>query len=118
MTIFRKAVNKSKADAYNFMLICVDDFSNYIMVELIKNKCAVMVLNAMVKIIQREKSIPILIYGDRGSEFNNKLFNDPRTNGFKVQYMIETRKAMYTERAIRMIHRSLEQYYMIRTMKT
>ena len=114
MTIFRKAVNKSKADAYNFMLICVDYFSNYFMVELIKNKHAVMVLNAMVKIIQREKSIPILIYCDRGSEFNNKLFNDPRTNGFKVQYTIDCRKVVYVERAIRTIRRSLEQYYTIR----
>ena len=97
MTIFRKAANKSKADTYNFMLICVDDFSNYIMVEVIKNKHAVRVLNAMMKIIQREKSIPILIYCDRGSEFNNKLFNDPRTNGFIVQYTIDRREAVYAE---------------------
>ena len=107
ITIFRKAANKSKTDAYSFMLIWIDDFSNYIMVELIKNKHAVIILNAMVKIIQREKYIPILIYCDRGSEFK-KLFNDPRTNGFKVQYMIDHRKAVYAERAIHMIRISLE----------
>ena len=38
MTIFRKAANLRKSDAHNFMLVCVDDFSNYIMVKLIKIK--------------------------------------------------------------------------------
>ena len=54
MTLFRKAASQDRKDAYNFMLVCVDDFSNYIMVELIKNKRAATMLNALVKIIKRE----------------------------------------------------------------
>ena len=62
------------------MLVCVDNFSNYIMVELIKNKRAATVLNALVKIIKRERAVPVIVYCDNGSEFNNKLFIDRKTN--------------------------------------
>ena len=83
MTIFKRAGKRSKKGTeYNFMLMCVDDFSNFFMIELLKNKHAAMVLNAMIKIIQRVKSMPIFIYCDKGSEFNNKLFTDRSTNGF------------------------------------
>ena len=51
------------------------------------------------------------MYCDNGSEFNNKLFIDRKTNGFRIQFTIDRRKAVYTERAIRTICRSLEQYY-------
>ena len=84
MVIFKKAllhIDKKKM-AYNFMFICVDDFSNYIMVELLKDKCASTVHMVMVRLIQREGHIPIIIYCDQGSEFKNKLFNDLKTNGF------------------------------------
>ena len=54
----------------------------------------------MIKIIQREGQIPIIIYCDQGSEFKNKLFDNPKTNGFQVQFMIDQRKAVYTEWAI------------------
>ena len=83
MTIFKKAGKASKKGVvYNFMLICIDDFSNFFMVGLIKNKRAATVLNAMLKIIQRVKSVPTFIYCDKGSEFDNKLFKDRDTNGF------------------------------------
>ena len=96
------------------MLICVDDFSNFFMVELIKNKRAATVLNAMLKIIQRVKSIPTFIYCDKGSEFDNKLFKDHDTNGFRVQFTIDRRKAIYAERAIHTIRKGLEQYFILR----
>ena len=54
---------------------------------------------------------PPLVYCDNGSQFNNKLFTDARTNGFRVQFTIDRRKAVYAERAIRTIRRALEQYY-------
>ena len=77
MTIFKKAGKKSKKGTeYNFMLACIDDFSNFFMIELLKNKRAATVLNALIKIIQRVKSMPIFIYCDKGSEFDNKLFTD------------------------------------------
>ena len=96
------------------MLICVDDFSNFFMVELIKNKRAATVLNTMLKIIQRVKSVPIFIYCDKGSEFDNKLFKDQDTNGFRVQFTIDRRKAVYAERAICTIRKGLEQYFTLR----
>ena len=71
------------------MLICIDDFSNYLMADLIKDKHATTVLNSMIKIIQREGHIPIIVYCDQGSEFENKLFNNPKTNDFRVQFMID-----------------------------
>ena len=53
MTIFKRAGKKSKKGTeYNFMLVCVDDFSNFFMIELLKNKRAVTVLIAMIEIIQ------------------------------------------------------------------
>ena len=96
------------------MLVCVDDFSNFFMIELIKNKRAATVLSAVIKIIQRVKSMPIFIYCDKGSEFDNKLFTDRSTNGFRVQFTIDRRKAVYAERAIRTVRRGLEQYFTIR----
>ena len=66
MTIFKKAGKASKKGvAYNFMLICVDDFSNFFMVELIKNKRAATVLNAMLKIIQSQKRTRLHLFRQR-----------------------------------------------------
>ena len=111
MTLFRKAAGQDKKDAYNFMLVCVDDFSNYIMVELIKNKRAATILNALVKIIKRVPAIPVIVYCDNGSEFKNKLFIDRKTNRFRIQFTTDRRKAVHAEQAIRTICRSLVQYY-------
>ena len=95
------------------MLICVDDFSNYIMVRLLHNKNAKSIHNAIIDIIKAEKTISTIIYCDHGSEFKNKLFDDPKGNGFRVQFTIDRRKAVYAERAICTIQRSLEQLYLI-----
>ena len=97
MSIFKKS---KKASAFNFMLICIDDFSNYFMVKLLQNKKASTVHNAMIKLIREEGNIPTIVYCDQGSEFNNKLFNDPYENGFRVQFTIDHRKAVYAECAI------------------
>ena len=113
MTIFRKSFNVDKKDAFNFMLICVNDFSNYIMVNLIKDKKASTVPDSMIKIIQREKAIPIIVHCYQGTEIKNKLFNDPKTNGFRIQFTSDRRKAVDAECAIRTICRTLEQYYII-----
>ena len=97
MSIFKKS---KKASGFNFMLICVDDFNNYFMVKLLQNKKASTVHNAMIKLIQEEGNISTIVYCDQGSEFNNKLFNDPYENGFSIQFTIDHRKAVYAERAI------------------
>ena len=110
MSIFKRSKISTR---YNFMLICVDDFSNYIMVRLLCNKNAKSVHNSIIDIIKAEKTIPTIIYCDQGSEFKNKLFDDPKGNGFRVQFTVDRRKAVYAERAIRTIRRSLEQLYLI-----
>ena len=114
MVIFRRSLDIAKKDAYNFMLICVDDFSNYLMVDLIKDKCTTTILNSMIKIIQREGHIPVIVYCDQGSKFKNKLFDNLKTNGFQVQFTIDRRKAVYAEWAIQTICCGLEQYFMLR----
>ena len=98
MTIFKRAGKLSKkGTTYSFMLVCVDDFSNFLMVELLPNKRAVTVLNGIIKVIQRVHAVPIIVYCDKGSEFDNKLFKDKETNGFRVQFTIDRRKAVYAE---------------------
>ena len=55
MTIVRKVACLKRKDTFNFLLVCVDDFSNYIMVEAIQNKQAKTVFQAFAKIVKREK---------------------------------------------------------------
>ena len=69
-----------------------------------------------VHIIKTERAIPIIIYCDQGSEFKNKLFDNSKSNGFRVQFTIDRCKAVYAERAIRTIRRSLGQLYLLRPM--
>ena len=110
MSIFKKSKISTR---YNFTLVCIDDFSNYIMVRLLCNKNAKSIHNAIIDIIKAEKTIPMIIYCDQGSEFKSKLFDDPKGDDFRVQFIIDRRKAIYAERAIRTIRRSLEQLYLI-----
>ena len=72
--------------------------SNYFIVKLLQNKKASTVHNAMIKLIREESNIPTIVYCDQGSEFNNKLFNDPYENGFMVQFTID-RKKLYMQNA-------------------
>ena len=70
-----------------------------------------MVFEAFTKIVRREKALPTIVYCDRGTEFDNKLFNNKMKLGFRIQFMIDKQKAIHAERAIRTIRRALEQYY-------
>ena len=45
---------------YNFMLVCVDDFSNYIMIKLLRDKKAKTVHTAMINIIKETGAIPTI----------------------------------------------------------
>ena len=102
MSIFRKS---NISTMYNFMLVCVDNFSNYIMIKLLRDKKAKTVHTAMINIIKETGGIPTIVYCDKGSEFNNRLLNDPKTNFFNVQFMVDRQKAVYAERAIRTIRK-------------
>ena len=81
---------------------------------MLRDKRAKTVHYAIIQIIKTERAIPTIIYCDQGSEFRNKLFDNPKSNGFRVQFTIDRRKAVYTERAIHTIRRSLEQLYLLR----
>ena len=87
------------------------------MVEPIKDKKAMTVFNAFTKIVRRERALPTIVYCDKGSKFNNKIYNNKMKLGLRVQFTINRRKAIYTEQAIRTIHRALEQYYAWRLNK-
>ena len=114
MSIFRKS---NISTMYNFMLVCVNNFSNYIMINLLQDKKAKTVHTAMITIIKETGAIPTIVYCDKGSEFDNRLFNNPKTNFFKVQFMVDRRKAVYADRAIRTIRKSLEQLFIMRPNK-
>ena len=101
--MFRKAAGLNKQVSFNYLLVCVDDFSNYFMVEVVKNKQATSVFDAFAKIVRREKALPTIVYCDKRSEFNNKLFNDKMKFSFRLQFTVDKRKAVYAERAMRTI---------------
>ena len=86
MSIFNKS---NISTMYNFMLVCVGDFSNYIMIKLLRDKKAKTVHTAMINIIKETGAIPTIVYCDKGSEFDNRLFNDSKTNFFKVQFTVD-----------------------------
>ena len=83
MSIFKKS---NISTMYNFMLVCVDDFSNYIMIKLLRDKKAKTVHTAMINIIKETGAIPTIVYCDKGSEFDNRLFNDPNQSSDILQH--------------------------------
>ena len=84
------------------------------MIKLLRDKKGKTVHTAMINIIKETGAIPTIVYCNKGSEFDNRLFNNPRTNFFKVQFTVDRRKAIYTEHAIRTIRKSLEQLFIMR----
>ena len=87
------------------------------MVEPIKDKKVMTVFNALAKIVRREWALLTIVYCDKGSEFANKIFNNKMKLGFRVQFTINRRKAVYAEQAIRTMCRALKQYYAWRPNK-
>ena len=86
MSIFKKS---NISTMYNFMLVCVDDFINYNMIKLLRDKKAKTVHTAMINIIKETGAIPTIVYCDKGNEFDNRLFNNPKTNFFRVQFTVD-----------------------------
>ena len=85
MSLFRKVAGLKREDAFNFFLVYVDDFSNYIMVEPLRNKQSDTILKGFEAIIKREKFRYILsiVNCDKGTELDNKIFRNP-----KIQFTI------------------------------
>ena len=53
------------------------------MIKLLRDKKAKTLHTAMINIIKETGAIPTIVYCDKGSEFDNRLFNDPKTNFLK-----------------------------------
>ena len=83
---------------YNFMLVCVDDFSNYIMIKLLRDKKVKTIHTAMIDIIKETGAIPTTVYCDKGSEFDNRLFNDQKQTFLKYN-LRSTDKKLSTQNA-------------------
>ena len=77
---------------HNFMLVCVDDFSNYIMIKLSRDKKSKTVHTAMINMIKETGAIPTIVYCDKGSEFDNRLFNDPKQTFLKYNLQLMDEK--------------------------
>lgn len=61
-------------DGYNYILICIDIFSKYLSVQLLKRKNAASLLEALREILERSEYENVSrLLTDRGSEFYNKL---------------------------------------------
>ena len=87
MALFRQAAELKK-DAFNFLLVCMDNFSNYLMVEPIRDKQAKSMPEGFAKIVQREGILWAIVYCDKGTEFDNKTFNSHKKVRFWVQFTI------------------------------
>ena len=59
-------------DGVKYLLTCIDTFSKYIWVRLLKNKSGLCVKEAFESIL-REK-VPLYLQTDKGTEFKNTLF--------------------------------------------
>ena len=59
---------------YKYILTVIDTFSKFAYAQPVKNKTALMVTEAMKKILEISKTPPNLIQSDKGSEFFNKEF--------------------------------------------
>ena len=62
-------------DGYKYMLTCIDVFSKYAWVRLLKNKSGLEVANAFASILA-EGRVPQKLHSDRGKEFFNKHFQN------------------------------------------
>ena len=90
MSLFREVVGLKRKDAFNFLLVCVNDFSNYIMVDPLRNKWADTILKGFENMMKRKKFryFPSTVYCDKGTEFDNKIFTNPQKISFEVQFTI------------------------------
>ena len=95
-------------DGIKYWLIVIDTFSKFLFVEMIKNKKAITVLNAFMKILNSGRRTEV-VSSDKDGEFNNALFKR-ELKKFHIKYFTtqnEDMKNSVAERVIRTLRNKL-----------
>ena len=97
--------NKHLNKGQKYGLVCVDCFTKFVSIELMKTKTATSTVEAMQKILIKMGS-PEMIYCDEGSEFNNKQFKKLCDDN-KIELILTLVHAPMVERVNRTIKQML-----------
>ena len=100
--------NKHLNKGQKYGLVCVDCFTKFVSIELMKTKTATNTVDAMQKILTK-MGIPEMIYCDEGSEFNNKQFKKLCDDN-KIELILTLVHAPMVERVNRTIKQMLYRY--------
>ena len=100
--------NKHLNKGQKYGLVCVDCFTKFVCIELMKTKTATNTVDAMQKILTK-MGIPEMIYCDEGSEFNNKQFKKLCDDN-KIELILTLVHAPMVERVNRTIKQMLYRY--------
>lgn len=102
----------SENDQFRYLLVVVDIFSKYLWIQVLKNKSAKVVVEAMKKILAGNRKCK-KIRTDKGKEFNNNIMKSYLKNE-GIQYFTtqnsET-KANYAERVIKTVKNMMYRYF-------
>lgn len=99
---------KSKNNGYNYVLVCVDGYSRFIMTRNMKTKSSKEVVKYMTQIIEKNGP-PNYICCDYGKEFINSEFKTSilKKYNIKMYHVYSPQKAILAERAIRTIKENI-----------
>lgn len=99
-------------DGYNYLLVCIDVFSKYLMVEKLTDKNAKTTLDAFINILQKSNRKPKQLQTDDGKEFVNSTFKGFLTKHDINYYTISSdKKASVAERVIRTLKEKMYRYF-------
>lgn len=95
----------------HFLIIMIDPFSRFALVEPIKNKSAKTVVSGMKRMLSRHPRIPKTIRHDEGTEFVNSQFKTlMKQHNIRTYVAKGAPKANYAERFIRTLKNKLYRY--------
>lgn len=93
-------MHSRKNNGFKYILVVIDTFSKYLWAEPLKNKTAISVKNAMLKILKNQQ--PKLLQSDLGAEYYNHEFKQLMSKyGIKHYSTYSSIKAGVAERVIR-----------------
>jgi hypothetical protein len=99
-------------DGYNYLLICIDVFSKYLMVEKLMDKNAKTTLEGFKRICERSHRFPKQLQTDDGKEFiNATLQNYLAKNNINFYTISSDKKACIAERVIRTLKEKMYRYF-------
>jgi hypothetical protein len=102
---------------YRYILVCVDVFTRYAFVKLLKNKTATNVRNKFEQIITEARATPKTIHADEGTEFSQIKKVLSKKYGFKLFHTQNREiKATHAERFIQTLREMIERN--MTTLKT